>query len=296
MQKFKMTPIFSISFLYSGLLLLGVSDITSVVSPTVDIHVTVDTHTTVFPVTISNRIHAVPSTIGLSNWHNTATSSLDKGHKVTSSIHTEKTTDSHEKITAIHTEKTTHSHKEISAIPHEKTTHSHKEISAIPHEKTTHSHKESTVTFRGKSTDIPIIPSKGSTKSPKKEDTVKTTIVENTTMRKEDTTIMTVKNNLPVASQTTENSFTVSHENENSEEQEINEHKGNSSKNTTEHKGNSSNNVTGIIIGCFVSLFIIFIFFALVTILRKRKVHSYSFDLRHKPQEESGIPLNDVKP
>ncbi|KAM4051131.1 uncharacterized protein ACNLHF_021178 isoform 4-T4 [Anomaloglossus baeobatrachus] len=281
MQKFKMTPIFSISFLYSGLLLLGVSDITSVVSPTVDIHVTVDTHTTVFPVTISNRIHAVPSTIGLSNWHNTATSSLDKGHKVTSSIHTEKTTDSHEKITAIHTEKTTHSHKEISAIPHEKTTHSH---------------KESTVTFRGKSTDIPIIPSKGSTKSPKKEDTVKTTIVENTTMRKEDTTIMTVKNNLPVASQTTENSFTVSHENENSEEQEINEHKGNSSKNTTEHKGNSSNNVTGIIIGCFVSLFIIFIFFALVTILRKRKVHSYSFDLRHKPQEESGIPLNDVKP
>ncbi|XP_069600118.1 uncharacterized protein [Ranitomeya imitator] len=65
-------------------------------------------------------------------------------------------------------------------------------------------------------------------------------------------------------------------------------------KPTDKQNGYPSKKVTGIIIGCFVGLFLSFIIFALITTLRKKKVHSYSFDLSSKSPEESGIPLNDV--
>ncbi|XP_066429790.1 uncharacterized protein [Eleutherodactylus coqui] len=63
----------------------------------------------------------------------------------------------------------------------------------------------------------------------------------------------------------------------------------------TKHHENSSMNATGIIIGCFVGLFIILIIFALITILRKKKLNSYSFEPPNKSPDEAGIPLNNVK-
>ncbi|CAN2388810.1 hypothetical protein PRIEUP_LOCUS16756 [Pristimantis euphronides] len=51
----------------------------------------------------------------------------------------------------------------------------------------------------------------------------------------------------------------------------------------------------GIIIAFFVGLFIIFVIFALITVLRRRKLNSYSFELPNKSSEEAGIPLNNVK-
>ncbi|XP_069600117.1 uncharacterized protein [Ranitomeya imitator] len=164
------------------------------------------------------------------------------------------TADSHKETTAILREKPTDSHKEASAVPREKPTDSHKETSDSPREKPTDSHKEASAIPREKPTDS----HKETSDSPREKPT----------------------DNLPV---TSPNSSTVNHENEMSEEQLINEQNGYPSK-----------KVTGIIIGCFVGLFLSFIIFALITTLRKKKVHSYSFDLSSKSPEESGIPLNDV--
>ncbi|XP_069600115.1 uncharacterized protein [Ranitomeya imitator] len=179
------------------------------------------------------------------------------------------TADSHKETTAILREKPTDSHKEASAVPREKPTDSHKETSDSPREKPTDSHKETTAILREKPTDshkeASAIPREKPTDSHK----------ETSDSPREKPT-----DNLPV---TSPNSSTVNHENEMSEEQLINEQNGYPSK-----------KVTGIIIGCFVGLFLSFIIFALITTLRKKKVHSYSFDLSSKSPEESGIPLNDV--
>ncbi|XP_069600113.1 uncharacterized protein [Ranitomeya imitator] len=190
-------------------------------------------------------------------------------HKETTAILREKPTDSHKEASAVPREKPTDSHKETSDSPREKPTDSHKETTAILREKPTDSHKETTAILREKPTDshkeASAIPREKPTDSHK----------ETSDSPREKPT-----DNLPV---TSPNSSTVNHENEMSEEQLINEQNGYPSK-----------KVTGIIIGCFVGLFLSFIIFALITTLRKKKVHSYSFDLSSKSPEESGIPLNDV--
>ncbi|XP_077135384.1 uncharacterized protein LOC143791853 [Ranitomeya variabilis] len=304
-----MTPI--ISFLYLGLLFLEVSDFSHVEgslvsSSTVDPNVasittefpvsTADSHkeTTIIlrekPTDSHKETSAIPREKATDSHKETSESPKEKptdSHKETSASPREKPTDSHKETTIILREKPTDSHKETSAIPREKATDSHKETSESPKEKPTDSHKETSASPREKPTDTAV----------RKEDTIMTTIGENTSMRKEDSTVASVKNNLPV---TSPNSFMVysNHENETSEEQLISvlEGKPDTTMTTEEAKQNRypSKKVTGIIIGCFVGLFLSFIIFALITVLRKKKVHSYSFDLKNKSPEESGIPLNDV--
>ncbi|XP_069600112.1 uncharacterized protein [Ranitomeya imitator] len=256
-----MTPI--ISFLYLGLLFLEVSDFSHVEGSLVSSS-TVDTNVasiaTVLPVSTADSHKETTAILREkpTDSHKEASAvpreKPTDSHKETSDSPREKPTDSHKETTAILREKPTDSHKEVSAISKEKPTDSHKETTAILREKPTDSHKEASAIPREKPTDS----HKETSDSPREKPT----------------------DNLPV---TSPNSSTVNHENEMSEEQLINEQNGYPSK-----------KVTGIIIGCFVGLFLSFIIFALITTLRKKKVHSYSFDLSSKSPEESGIPLNDV--
>ncbi|XP_069834761.1 uncharacterized protein [Dendropsophus ebraccatus] len=58
------------------------------------------------------------------------------------------------------------------------------------------------------------------------------------------------------------------------------------------HTGSPSATAIGIVVGCFLVLLAICLIFTFI-IIRKKKIHSYSFELENKSPAEDGIPLSD---